>query len=432
MAYDASRSLIFSRSCLFQKQNHSDKLNAMGPLEKALAVNRDDTQYGTFAEIGAGQEVARFFFQAGLASHTIAKTMSAYDMIFSDAIYGKEKSGRYVCEPRVLKMLEKEFELLVERLDEKRGASTCFFAFADTIATQSGPQKQNHGWLGLRYQVKPRGKSNDIIFHVKMRDQLRLNQQEALGTLGVNLVHGAIYRHKNVSDLVQSLTDAIKKERIEIDMIRVDGPDLSHIDKYELNLELLRAGLAPAVLFTADGNPAQPSEVFFKRPLIVRRSTVKQCADFSVERYWQKVCLDQFEKLNRDNFKDHLKLIEISIGDDYTDALPMIQKLVSQGQNVLVSRFSRWVDLKSFLRLHSNQFVGLNVMWDDLQRVFDDNAYKDFEGGLVEGLGKLVGENNCVLLVDNTLAQDREIDFSAPHRSLYNYFRDNRKLISLY
>lgn len=404
----------------------------MGPLEKALAVNRDDSQYGTFAEIGAGQEVARFFFQAGLASHTIAKTISAYDMIFSDAIYGKEKNGRYVCEPRVLKMVEKEFNLLVERLDEKRGANTCFFSFADTIATQSGPNKQNHGWLGMRFQVKPRGPSNDIFLHARMRDQARLNQQEALGTLGVNLVYGAIYHHKDVSDLVSSLTDSIKKERIEIDMIRVDGPDLAHIDKIKLNLELLKAGLAPAVLFTGDGNPAQPSEVFFKRPLIVKRLDLKTGKDFSPERGWHKVCLDHFERLNKETFKDHLKLVEISIGEDYTDAIPVIEKLLSLGQNVLISRFARWVDLKSFLRQHSSQFVALNVMWEDLRNVFDDSSYKDFEGGLVEGLGKLVGEPNCVLLVDNTLAQDREVDFSAPHRSLYNYFRDNKKLISMY
>lgn len=404
----------------------------MGPLEKALAVNRDDTQYGTFAEIGAGQEVARFFFQAGLASHTIAKTISAYDMIFSDAIYGKEKNGRYVCEPRVLKMVEKEFRLLVERLDEKRGANTCFFSFADTIATHSGPSRQNHGWLGMRFQVKPRGPSNDIFLHVRMRDQARLNQQEALGTLGVNLVYGAIYNHKDVGELVVSLTDSIKKERIEIDMIRVDGPDLWHIDKIKLNLELLKTGLAPAVLFTADGNPAQPSEVFFKRPLIVKRLNVKTGNEFVPERGWHKVCLDHFEKLNKETFKDHLKLIEISVGEDYSEAIPVIQKLLSMGQNVLISRFARWVDLKSFLRQHSNQFVALNVLWEDLNKVFDDSSYKDFEGGLVEGLGKLVGEGNCVLLVDNTLAQDREIDFSAPHRSLYNYFRDNKKLINMY
>lgn len=329
-------------------------------------------------------------------------------------------------------MLEKEFSLLVERLDEKRGANTCFFSFADTIATHSGAQKQNHGWLGMRFQVSPRGQSNDIILHVKLRDQQRLNQQEALGTLGVNLVYGAIYRHKEVSDLVSSLTDSIKKERIEIDMIRVEGKDLGHIDKFQLNLELLRTGLAPAVLFTADGNPAQPSEVFFKRPLIVRRLDFKQCSEFTADKQWHKVCLEQFEKLNKETFKDHLKLVEISIGEDYKEVIPLVQKLISQGQNVLVSRFARWVDLKSFLRQHSNQFVALNVMWEDLQSVFDDHAYKDFEGGLVEGLGKLVGESNCVLLVDNTLAQDREIDFSAPHRSLYNYFRDNKKLISLY
>ncbi len=410
----------------------------MNPLEKALVINRDDAQYGTFAEIGAGQEVARYFFQAGLASHTIAKTISAYDMIFSDAIYGREKNGRYVCEPRVGKMLEHEFNLLLERLNEKRGNNTCFFAFADTIATQSGAHKNNHGWLGIRFQASPRGPSNDIILHVRMLDQLRLNQQEALGTLGVNLVYGAIYSHNHVGDFITSLTDNIKGGRIEIDMIRAEGPQLQTINTYQLNLELLHQDLAPAVLFVASGSPAQPSEMFFKKPLIVKRLAPEMCATFAPDACWSKVCMDNFQKLCKDSFKDHLKLIEIALPPKdasnvaLVNLVPLIQRLNGLGQNVLVSRFSRFVDLKSFLRRHSNQFMAYYIEDKDLYKIFDANSYNDFEGGMVEGLGKLIGEPQSVVLVDNKSAQDREFDFSASHRSLYNYFRENKKLINLY
>lgn len=427
MAHDASVQCFFDRY-----------LTAMGPIEKALAINRDGKQYGTFAEIGAGQEVARYFFQAGLASHTIAKTMSAYDMIFSDAIYGKEKTGRYVCEPRVLKMLEKEFDLLIERLDEKRGAETCFFAFADTIATNSGPAKSNHGWLGVRYQTEPKGKSNDVILHVRMLDQARLNQQEALGTLGVNLIYTSMYKYQVVSEFVSSLTDAIKRGRIEIDMMRTTGPAFEKMNQYELNLELLRQGLTPAVLFVEGGKSAQPSEMFFKRPLIVKRLSIDACKGFTAEREWSKVGQDQFQKLCKSAYADHLRLIEISMGTKdlpssaYTDLIPVVQELVAKGQNVLISHFDRWLDLKSFLRRHSNQFIALHVPWNDIYKVFNADSYKDFEGGMVEGLGKLIGEENCAILIDNILTQDREIDFSASHRSLYNYFRDNKKLLNLY
>ncbi|MBX3041871.1 MAG: hypothetical protein KF789_14285, partial [Bdellovibrionaceae bacterium] len=160
---------------------------------KALRVNLDQERYGTFAEIGAGQEVARHFFQVGRASQTIAKSMSAYDMTYSDEIYGREKNGRYVCESRLIRMLDKEANLLVRRLGEKRGANTCFFAFANTVATGSPESPRCHGWMGVRFQNKPRGPFNEIVLHVRMTDKHRLRQQEALGALGVNLVEAAFY-----------------------------------------------------------------------------------------------------------------------------------------------------------------------------------------------------------------------------------------------
>ena len=212
-------------------------------LQKARQINSVARIYGTFAEIGAGQEVARFFFQAGQASKTIAKTISAYDMIYSDEIYGKEKSGRYVCESRVLKMLDKEYSLLHRRLDEARGESTTFFAFANTVATGDGIKKYSHGWMGVRFQTKAKGPANDIILHVRLLDRVRLHQQETLGVLGVNLVHAAFMQSANPQSFITSLVQDLKPGQVAIDFIRVTGPDMAHFNNHLFNLELVRRNL---------------------------------------------------------------------------------------------------------------------------------------------------------------------------------------------
>ena len=216
---------------------------------KALRVNLDMNIYGAFAEIGAGQEVARHFFQAGRASQTIAKTISAYDMIYSDEIYGKEKNGRYVVESRLNRMLEKECSLLIRRLNEHRGSKTTFFAYANTVATGSAESPKCHGWMGVRFQKKPGAEPNDIILHVRMMDQRRLQQQEALGMLGVNLVYSAFYHSEDPTDFMNFLVDGLKQGQIVIDVIKFSGPAFKHFNNQKMNLELVKRGLAEAVLF---------------------------------------------------------------------------------------------------------------------------------------------------------------------------------------
>lgn len=228
----------------------SDPLAPENTTGKALKINRDLSRYGAFAEIGAGQEVARHFFQAGKASQTIAKTISAYDMIVSDDIYGKEESGRYVCESRVAKMLTHEYDLLVDRLSETRGAHSRFFTFANTVATaSSNSNKQSHGWMGVRFQSEPGGPCNDIILHVRMLDRHRLQQQEALGVLGVNLLDCAFY-HLHSDDFISHLVSGLKQGQVVIDVIKFSGPDTAHFDVRLMNLQLVHRGLADAILFS--------------------------------------------------------------------------------------------------------------------------------------------------------------------------------------
>jgi hypothetical protein len=221
----------------------------LGTKQKALRINLDRRIYGSFAEIGAGQDVAANFFKAGGASGTIAKTISAYDMAFSDAIYGEEPSGRYVCEPRLVKMLNREYKLLNVRLTES-ASEKMFFAFADTVAALNY-QKTNdpHGWIGLRFQLHPDSEPNDVIIHVRMKDNDNILQQQALGVIGVNLVYGCFFYHEQPEILLQSLMDDLHTDRIEIDMIRFAGPDFADVDNRLMSLYLVKKGFTNAALF---------------------------------------------------------------------------------------------------------------------------------------------------------------------------------------
>ena len=220
--------------------------------QKAQQINLDAKRYGTFAEIGAGQEVARWFFRVGGAAGTVAKTISAYDMAVSDAIYGPTE--RYVSRARLKAMLDYEYDLLLERLNEKRGGRTAFFAFANTVATR---KEEGHGWLGIKFQAEPGSDPSEIYIHVRMLDKETVRQQEALGVIGVNLIHGTVYLHKESDSLIRALLDNLTWERVEVDMIRFAGPAFAKVDNRLMALQLVKEGLTEAAMFTAEGEAIQ-------------------------------------------------------------------------------------------------------------------------------------------------------------------------------
>src|SRR3954469_17784281 len=245
----------------------------IGTNKKAFQINLDAKRYGTFAEIGAGQEVARRFFQVGGASGTVAKTMSAYDMTFSDAIYGP--TDRYVSRARLHTMLDREYNLLIERLDKKLGNQRTFFVFADTVAARSFKlRNEAHGWLGIRFQAQPRGPSNEIIIHVRMLDESNVDQQEALGVVGVNLLYGAFY-HSEPERLISSLQENLAPGKIQVDLIKFSGPAFANIDNRLMSLQLVSQGLTDAVMFTADGEMVQPSEILHKKAILIERGSFR-------------------------------------------------------------------------------------------------------------------------------------------------------------
>src|SRR5437660_7318065 len=247
----------------------------LGTHQKALQINLDPTKYGAFAEIGAGQEVARWFFRVGGAAGTIAKTMSAYDMTISDAIYGA--ADRYVTRQRLHSMLEHEYTLLEERLKDKRGANTRFFVFADTVKARGykSQTEESHGWLGVRFQTEPLGPPSDVIIHVRMLDEENVPQQEALGVMGVNVIYAALYLYQDPRTFIHSLMDNLTADRVEVDMIKFSGPAFPKIDNRLMAFELVQQGLANAAMFTADGEVVDAAKALYKKPIVVESGRMR-------------------------------------------------------------------------------------------------------------------------------------------------------------
>ena len=330
-------------------------IKSIGTKQKALQINLDRSIYGSFAEIGAGQDVAANFFKAGGASGTIAKTISAYDMAFSDAIYGEEASGKYVCEPRLMKMLNREFKLLNVRLTESASEKR-FFAFADTVSALNF-QKTNdaHGWIGLRFQLTPNGGFNDVVIHVNMLDNDNILQQQALGVIGVNLLYGCYHYHEDPEKLLLSLLDDLNKDRIEIDMIRFEGPDFKEVDNRLMSLYLVKHGYTQAAVFGPDGKVMQPYDALAKKHIVAVRGRFRPVTNIFSDMLKKGVA--QFEQEPDVDDDKICVLSELTLKSlenekhkiDEKDFLDRVDILCSLGQTVLISNFHEYFKLVDFL-----------------------------------------------------------------------------------
>lgn len=367
--------------------------------QKAFTINLTPGIYGTFAEIGAGQEVARFFFRAGGAAGTIAKSMSAYDMIVSDAVYGKEASGRYVCEDRLQHMLDHEYSQLIERLGKTRGGETTFFAFADTVAAKSFRGKgDNHGWLGLRFQHEPQAEASDLILHVKMHDQVNLQQQEALGMVGVNLIYACYFLRNDREVFIESLMDGLTTDRIEIDMIRINGPAFSDVDERVLCLELVKKNFCKAILFNEQGRVMQAADCLYKKNVLLSRGSFRPPTLVNMDML--KTGLEKFkEELPKDQWQNILVLPEISMSKllergkvDNEDFLARVELLNSLNHKVMISNFEFYHHLSRYVVSYSRNAVAFVVGVYNLEEIFNPERYEDFPSGLLGGIGQLFGK----------------------------------------
>jgi hypothetical protein len=404
--------------------------------QKALQINLDPCVYGTFAEIGAGQEVARWFFRVGGAAGTIAKAMSAYDMTFSDAIYGP--SDRYVSKQRITAMLDHEFGLLVERLDGKRGETTKFFVFADTVAAKSFVRKDDpHGWLGVRFQTAPRAPASQIIIHVRLLDKENLQEQEALGLIGVNLVHGAAYLHDDPTALVVALLDSLTSERVEVDMIECSGPAFVNVDNRLLSLKLVQHGLTNAAMFTAAGEVVQPADALYKKAILVQRGSFRPATNVSIDML--RAAQAQFVQEPHLHGEQIVTIMEMTLKNltdadtiDAQDFLDRADILGALGKTVLISNYAEYHRLAAYLFRHTKKMIGIVMGVPTLREIFDEKYYADLEGGILESFGRLF-KNDLKLYAYPLLDQNTGSLVTAgnlrvePHlQHLYAYLLENR------
>jgi hypothetical protein len=415
----------------------------IGTKQKALTINLDPKIYGSFAEIGAGQDVAANFFKAGASSGTIAKTMSAYDMIFSDAIYGAQQVKRYVSEQRLIAMLDREYGLMIERLAEQRGHKSTFFAFSGTFsALNYHKTNDGHGWMGVRFQLEPNGEFHDVVLHVKLLDNDNNLQQQAVGILGVNLIYACFYYHEAPPIFLLSLMDDLSKDRIQIDMIRFEGPNFSKVDNRLMSLHLVKYGFSDAALFGPDGKNLQPSEVLYKKHIVVIRGRFRPIINVhldmlntGVKQFLQEPDVDQnkvvvLSELTLQSLKerDADETAEI----DEKDFLDRVDILCSLGQTVMISNFHEYYKLVSYLSKITKLKMGMILGYPNLEYIFSEEHYQALAGGILESFATLFSRK-VKLFIYPTLRDGMIwncLKFSLPPHliDLYRYLIANNKI----
>jgi hypothetical protein len=410
---------------------------------KALMLNLDSTKYGTIAEIGGGQEVARAFFQAGGASGTIAKTISAYDKTFSDHLYNSGESGRYVSLDRLEKMLNAEFFELLKVLGEKRSPDLKFFSFADTVETLNYKKtNQGQGWLGIKFEHSKQGEPNEVVIHVRLLENDGLLQQYTLGVLGVNLIFACFHYHDRPNVFLQSLFDNLDTDRVEITMARMTGPDLCYVDNRLLCVQLVKNGMTPAVMFDRSGNVHQPADFLYKKNALVLRGRFRPITYVGFDILKTSYALFKEDK----NFSPHntLQICEITLNNlleegemNERDFLDRVDLLNGMGQNVLVSNFQEFYKLVDFFTRFNLLNLRIILGVPTFKKVMEKKYYTNLRGGILEAMGRMFPENTRfyiypaldratgkILLVD-----DVELDPDVKH--IFNYLVDNRKIRNL-
>ncbi|HAP31180.1 MAG TPA: nicotinate-nucleotide adenylyltransferase [Flavobacteriales bacterium] len=415
----------------------------LSPTQKALQINLDSTLYGTFAEIGAGQEVVRHFFRAGGASGTIAKTMSAYDKDFSDAIYGKEIDGRYVSRSRLKKILNQEYGLIESRLNRKEHPNKKYFTFANTLATINYSKTvKGHGWMGCRFQTDPNKGYNEVIFHVRLNDNDAKLQQETIGVMGTNLIYGCFNYYNEPKKLIQSIYDNLSRDNIEMDMIHMEGPDFEGVDNRLLSLILVKENMTDAVIFGPDGKNQQPSDVLYKKNILTIRGSFRPVTKVNID--MMENGYNSFIKENKVD-KDNVQLLfEITLsnlkmeGDiDEKDFLDRADILCSLGHTVLISNYRKYYKLIEYFSNYTKARMGLIIGVNNLLEIFDDKYYRNLNGGILEAFGILFTRDLKIYLypyqadANDNLLNSKNIPIHRRLRPLYDYLLTNGRIKDL-
>jgi len=422
----------------------ADKLieNVPSLKDKALRINLNADIYGSFAEIGAGQETVRQFFRAGGASGTIAKTMSAYDKDFSDAIYGIEDDKRYVTEARLRKMLDHEMRLMEERITRDKHPNKIFFAYANTVATIDFAKKyKGHGWVGIKYQVSPDQDYNEIVLHLRFKENDARLQQETLGVLGTNLIYGAFYKYNKPKSLLKYLYDHLDKDQLEIDTINFSGPVFKDVDNRLMSLQLVKNGMTDAVMFAPDGNNVLPAAVLYKKNILALRGSFRPVTKVNMDMFEKSY--EMFIKENKVD-KDKTQVIfEITLSNlraegeiDEQDFMDRARLLCNLGQTVLISNFKEYYKLVEYFSQYTRSRMALAMGVNNLVDIFDEKYYRNLSGGILEAFGKLFYKDLRVYLYpmvneDGTITTSETLKVHPRMKELYKFFKYNGKVVDI-
>ena len=402
--------------------------------EKALKINLDAARFGTFAEIGAGQEVARWFFHVGKASSTVAKSISAYDKAVSDALYGA--TPIFVSRARLESMLDREYTQLAQQLDSTRGESTAFFVFADTVATHGSFRSSGgHGWLGVRFQDHPRTLPSEVLIHIEMLDAFTASQQEAVGLVGVNLIYGAYALLHDPAVLMKSLMDGLDRRRIEIDLIKFSGPVFENVDNRLMSLQLVEMGHTDVAMFLANGEVVQPSEVLHNRPVLIERGSFRPVTNVTLNML--EAALSQLRAAPDRPPDEPSVVMEITLNNllsgptiDHRDFLARAATLSALDKTVMISNYTRFDRVTTYLRQYTQNCIALVVGIPTLRGIFEEKYYEELQGGILEGLGRLF-RGTVKLFAYPTLSPAgdletaAEMEISPKLKHLYDYLLDN-------
>jgi hypothetical protein len=407
--------------------------------DKALRINLNENIYGTFAEIGAGQETVRHFFRAGGSSGTIAKATSAYDKDFSDVIYGIEEDGRYVTESRLKKMLSHEVDLIEKRLSRAKHPNKMFFSYANTVATiDFAKQFKGHGWVGIRYQIEPDEEYNDIILHIRFKETDVRLQQETLGVLGVNLIYSAYYKHNDPKKLLRYLYDHLDKDQLEIDTINFSGPRFADVDNRLMSLQLVKNGMTDAVIFDPQGKNVLPAAILYKKNILALRGSFRPVTKVNMDMYEES--LKMFLNENKVDTENTLVIFEITLSNlrsdgeiDERDFMDRAELLCSLGQTVMISNFQEYYRVVEYFSKYTKAKMGLAMGVNNLVDIFDEKYYRHLSGGILESFGKLFYRDMKVYLYpmlneNGEIVNSETLRVHPRMKELYKFFKFNGKV----
>ena len=410
--------------------------------DKALRINLNEYIYGTFSEIGAGQETVRHFFRAGASSGTIAKAMSAYDKDFSDAIYGVEDDGRYVTESRLRKMLSHESKLMEERLLRDKHPNKLFFTYANTVATiDFAKQYKGHGWVGVKYQLDAEEDYNEILLHIRFKETDAKLQQETLGILGVNLIYGAFYKYDDPKKLLRYLYDHLDKDQLEIDTINFSGPRFADVDNRLMSLQLVKNGMTDAVMFGPDGNNILPAAVLYKKNILALRGSFRPVTKVNMNMF--KKSYNMFIEEKKVDKENTFVIFEITLSNlkaegeiDERDFLDRAELLCSLGQTVMISNFQEYFKVVEYFSNYTKARMGLAMGVNNLVDIFDEKYYRHLSGGILEAFGKLFYRDLKVYLYpmkdeDGTIINSDNLKVHPRMKELYKFFKFNGKVVDI-